>query len=52
MRMSIGRKMREYSQNALVRGYPKKVGNWIEYQKKQRTIIKDEDNLLKGYSSR
>lgn len=33
MRMSIGRKMRQFSQNALNRGYPNQVGNWIEFQK-------------------
>ena len=29
MRMSVGRKMREYANIAMNRGYPREVGNWI-----------------------
>ena len=50
MRMSIGRKMREYSHTATNRGYPNQVGNWIEYQKRQRTNIQEEGNALRSCS--
>ena len=40
MRMSVGRKIREYNQLVLNRGYPTEVGNWIEYQKREKKKIK------------
>ena len=42
--------MREYSQTATNRGYPNQVGNWIEYQKRQRTNIQEEGNALRSCS--
>ena len=40
MRMSVGRKMREYCQIAMNRGYPREVENWISYQKREKEKIK------------
>ena len=50
LRMSIGRKNREYSNEFKDRGYPKNIENWTSYTQKQKQSVVENNKKLKGYA--